>query len=165
MEAKKRKIDGLLSLLANESTADSRRLLKKYGMPDAKNHKDLEFKLAELYRNSADKVEMDKEFCKIHPHKDFIIRYSEIKKEPTTVDVPNSYVVTEDKVKDMLKEYISGYSNCNGNPNCNCGKSSFSGYNESFGQPTQTSSNTATIALSVIGIVAVLGIIMHHKHH
>lgn len=166
MEAKKKKIDGLLSLLANEATADSRRLLSKYGMPDARNHKDLELKLAELYKNAGDKIQMDKEFCAIHPHKDFIIRYSEIKKEPTTVDVPNSYVVTEDRVKDMLKEYINGggYSNCNGNPNCSCGKSNFAGYNESFGQPTQTSSNTATIALSVIGIVAVLGIIMHHKH-
>ena len=45
MEAKKKKIDGLLSLLANEATADSRRLLSQYGMPDAKNHKDLELVL------------------------------------------------------------------------------------------------------------------------
>ena len=60
MEAKKKKIDGLLSLLANESTADSRRLLRKYGMDDAKNHRDLELKLAELYKNASDKIQMDK---------------------------------------------------------------------------------------------------------
>jgi hypothetical protein len=167
MEAKKKKIDGLLSLLANESTADSRRLLRKYGMDDAKNHRDLELKLAELYKSASDKIQMDKEFCAIHPHKDFIVKYTESKKPETTVEAPNGAILTEESVKNLMKEYINagGYSNCAGNPNCGCGKSNFGGnYNESFGQPVQTNNNTVTIALSVIGIVAVLGIIMHHKH-
>lgn len=169
MEQNKKKIDGLLSLLANEATADSRNLLKKYSKPDAKNTRDLELKLADLYKTAPDKIIMDKEFCEIHPHKNFIIKYT-TKTEPVKeldVVAPHGYSVTEDNVRDILKNYINennNFSNCNGNPTCSCNKSSFAGYNESFGSPQQSSNNTNTIALSVIGIVAILGILMHHKH-
>jgi hypothetical protein len=171
MENKKKKIDGLLSLLANEATGDSRRLLKKYNREDATNHRDLESKLADLYKNCDDKLQIEKEFSAIHPHKNFIIKYAEITEKPngTTIEAPHGVVLTEEKVKEILKDYIGttngGYSNCEGNPNCSCNKSSFSGYNESFGQPQSNNNNSVTVALSVIGIVAVLGIIMHHKHH
>lgn len=168
MEVQKKKIDGLLSLLANESTNKSRGLLKKYNQPDAKNHTDLELKLANLYKTSADKKLMDKEFCEIHPHRDFILKYTIKEPEDLIVESKHEIGLTEDSVKDILKKYIgetSEFSNCNGNPNCVCNKSSFSGYSESFGQPQQSvNNNTVTVALSVIGIVAILGIFMHHKH-
>jgi hypothetical protein len=168
MEQNKKKIDGLLSLLANEATADSRNLLKKYSKPDAKNTRDLELKLADLYKTAPDKIVMDKEFCEIHPHKNFIIKYTK-KTEPAELDIiaPHGYSITEDKVKDILKSYINennSFSNCDGNPNCGCNKSSFAGYNESFGSPQQSNNNTMTVALTVVGIVAILGIFMHHKH-
>jgi hypothetical protein len=168
MEAQKKKIYGLLSLLANESTDKSRGLLKKYNQPDAKNHKDLELKLANLYKASDDKKLMDKEFCEIHPHKEFILKYTVKEPQELSVETKHKIDMTEDSVKDILKKYISEsgeFSNCAGNPNCGCNKSSFSGYAESFGQPQQSvSNNTVTVALSVIGIVAILGIFMHHKH-
>jgi hypothetical protein len=168
MEVQKKKIDGLLSLLANESTNKSRGLLKKYNQPDAKNHKDLELKLANLYKTSEDKKLMDKEFCEIHPHREFILKYTIKEPEKLEVESNNGITMSEDNVKDILKKYISEtgeFSNCAGNPNCGCNKSSFSGYAESFGQPQQSlNNNTVTVALSVIGIVAILGIFMHHKH-
>lgn len=168
MEVQKKKIDGLLSLLANESTNKSRWLLKKYNQPDAKNHRDLELKLANLYKTSDDKKLMDKEFCEIHPHRDFILKYTIKAPEELVVESKNDIGITEDGVKDILKKYIGEtgeFSNCAGNPNCGCNKSSFSGYAESFGQPQQSlNNNTVTVALSVIGIVAILGIFMHHKH-
>jgi len=168
MEVQKKKIDGLLSLLANESTSKSRSLLKKYNQPDAKNHRDLELKLANLYKTSEDKKLMDKEFCEIHPHRDFILKYTIKAPEELTVESKQEIGMTEDSIKDILKKYIGetgDFSNCAGNPSCGCNKSSFSGYAESFGQPQQSlNNNTVTVALSVIGIVAILGIFMHHKH-
>jgi len=50
----------LMTLLANEATDGSRKILKEYGEPDAKDYKDLEVKLAELYFKTTDKVELEK---------------------------------------------------------------------------------------------------------
>jgi predicted metal-dependent hydrolase len=77
----------LMTLLANESVAESRKLLKKYGKEDAKDHKDLEVKLAELYFATPDKVQLEKELASIHPHKNWILKYypqikEESKQEP-----------------------------------------------------------------------------------
>jgi hypothetical protein len=81
----------LMTLLANEATSDARKLLKKHGITDVKNHVDLEVKLAELYFNSPDKIAIEKEMAAIHPHKNWITKYSEpkveVKKEETTVDL------------------------------------------------------------------------------
>lgn len=67
----------LMTLLANEATDGSRKLLKKYGEPDAKNYKDLEIKLAELYFKTQDKVQLEKELADIHPHKKWILKNTE----------------------------------------------------------------------------------------
>ena len=66
----------LMTLLAYEATGDSRKLLKKYNMPDAKSYGDLEIKLCELYYNTADeeKKALEKELAQIHPHKKWILR-------------------------------------------------------------------------------------------
>jgi hypothetical protein len=66
----------LMTLLAYESTADARRLLKKHNLPDAKSYADLEIKLCELYYATPDenKKELEKEFAEIHPHKKWILR-------------------------------------------------------------------------------------------
>ena len=64
----------LMTLLAYEATADSRKLLKKYGKADAKSYGDLEVKLAELYFESPDKVQIEKEMAEIHPHKNWLLR-------------------------------------------------------------------------------------------
>jgi hypothetical protein len=64
----------LMTVLANEATGPSRKLLKQYGQPDAKNYQDLEIKLAELYFNTKDKVELEKQLAEIHPHKNWILK-------------------------------------------------------------------------------------------
>ena len=79
----------LLGTIANGSTGSARRLLKKYNMPDAVNHEDLEFKLTQLYRKTDDKIELEKDLAMIHPHKDFILKYCETKKvEPEIMESP-----------------------------------------------------------------------------
>ena len=67
----------LMTLLANEATDGSRKLLKKYGESDAKNHKYLEVKLAELYFKTPDKVQLEKELAELHPHKKWILKNTE----------------------------------------------------------------------------------------
>lgn len=71
----------LMTILANEATDGSRKLLKKYGQPDAKSHRDLEQKLADLYFNMQDKVQLEKEMAAIHPHRKWLSKYIEPKVE------------------------------------------------------------------------------------
>lgn len=82
----------LMTVLANEATGPSRKLLKEYGMPDAKNYQDLEIKLAELYFNTKDKVELEKKLAAIHPHKKWLLR--------------NVQPVIEEKSKQELVEEV-----------------------------------------------------------
>lgn len=66
----------LLTLLANEATGPARKLLLKYGYPDASDHKDLEQKLANLYFGSPDKkIEIEKAMAYIHPHRLWLEKY------------------------------------------------------------------------------------------
>lgn len=71
----------LLSVLANGSTAEARKLLKRHTGEDAMNVKDLEVKLAKLYAQSTNKFDLEKEFVQIHPHKEFIVKYTQPKVE------------------------------------------------------------------------------------
>ena len=71
----------LMTILANEATAESRKLLNKYGKPDAKSHGDLEQKLAELYFNTTDKVQIEREMAAIHPPRKWLEKYIEPKVE------------------------------------------------------------------------------------
>lgn len=83
----------LMTILANEATADSRKLLKKYNRPDAKSHSDLEQKLAQLYFDTTDKVQLEKEMAAIHPHRKWIEKYIEPKVEITeTIEETKSNV-------------------------------------------------------------------------
>ena len=90
----KRKDISLMTLLANEATGDSRKILKKYGEPDATDHEDLEVKLANLYFKTDDKRKLEKELAEIHPHKNWILKYTapkvEIKKEEVKVEIPET---------------------------------------------------------------------------
>jgi hypothetical protein len=75
----------IMTLLAHEATSDARKLLKSYGMPDAKSHNDLEVKLSELYVNTPNKIDLEKKLADIHPHKKFILKYN----QPKVVDEVN----------------------------------------------------------------------------
>lgn len=63
-----------MTLLANEAGRESSDILKKYNKPKAKNHADLEVKLAELYFEQPDKLQIEKELANIHPHKKWLIK-------------------------------------------------------------------------------------------
>lgn len=64
-----------MTLLANEATSDSRKLLRKYNKPDATSSDDLENKLTQLYFDTTDKVALEKEMASIHPHKKWLLKY------------------------------------------------------------------------------------------
>jgi len=109
MEKKKKPQISLITLLAYQRTPQLRALLKKYGIEDAKNYSDLEVKIAQLYSNSDNKMEMEKEFAELHPHKSFILKHLAPKEK------------TPEEVKEeMLKFAKEETSNCDGNPDCKC---------------------------------------------
>jgi hypothetical protein len=114
----------LLSVLANGSTDSARILLKKHSGQDAKSIQDLEEKLAKLYIASDDKLELEKEFASIHPHKDFILKYTKpveekpLKREHERIPVE----LQEEGIKTshdgfQKKSNAEGHAPC-GNPNC-----------------------------------------------
>jgi hypothetical protein len=63
-----------MTILANEAANESRHILKKYNKPNAANHADLEVKLAELYFEQPDKIQIEKDLAEIHPHKKWLIK-------------------------------------------------------------------------------------------
>jgi hypothetical protein len=96
----------LMTVLANEATGPSRKLLKQYGQSDAKNYQDLEVKLAQLYFNTKDKVELEKQLAAIHPHKNWILK--------------NVQPVIEEKSKqEQVEEVKSNATGDNICPQCN----------------------------------------------
>lgn len=152
-----------MTLLANEATADARKLLKKYNKPDAKNCADLEVKLAQLYFDTPDKLAIEKDLAEIHPHKNWLLRR-------TTEEIIKPEMVVETKA--------SADGDC-GNPNClvhgKCGGSSNADgtannpyylsdeqarviklQNEQFSQQ-----NPMMYSIPLIGIIAVAGIVFY----
>jgi hypothetical protein len=80
MKRKSNKADiTIMTLLAHEATSDARKLLKSYGVADAKSYDDLEVKLSELYVKTPDKIAFEKKLADIHPHKRFILKYNQPK--------------------------------------------------------------------------------------
>lgn len=67
----------LMTVLAYEATADSQKILKKYGREPGKGYGDLEVKLANLYFDTPDKVQLEKELASIHPHKKWLLEHTE----------------------------------------------------------------------------------------
>jgi hypothetical protein len=135
----------LMTVLANEATGPSRKLLKEYGMADAKNYTDLEVKLAELYFNTTDKVALEKKLAAIHPHKNWILR--------------NVQPVIEEKSKQEQVEEVK--SNADGSCMCpQCQKST--NYSNASG-PDQPSSKfdmnmliVPSMLIAMVGLTYVL---------
>ncbi len=101
----------LMTLLAYEATDDAQNLLKKYTKQTAKNFADLEVKLGELYVKADDKLKLEKEMARIHPHKKWIFERSEpvVKveaKKTEVIAVPIKeekvpYLTVEEQTKQM----------------------------------------------------------------
>ena len=151
----------IMGLLADCSTDEARVLLKKYGMPPAKNKAELELALAKLYKNCDDKKQLERDFAEIHPHKEFLKKYI-FPKPPE-----KSEVVVEDKKEEtttpsippvQMPEFVS---NCNGNPNCTCCNSNFNGADGSKNTNETTSNDKdKLIVYGMFGIVSILALVL-----
>ncbi len=83
----------LMELLSINSDIPARKLLRKYGKPDATSYKDLENKLEDLYKGASDKTALEREFAEIHPHKEFILKYL----TPEPVAVKTKIIIPENE--------------------------------------------------------------------
>lgn len=149
-----------MTLLANEATADSRKLLKKYNKADAKDCADLEVKLAQLYFGTPDKLAIEKDFAEIHPHKNWILKRTKVEE------------VEKPEVVEIEQPKSSAEGDC-GNPNCPvhgkcCTTSNADGVvtkqistsneNESVINMQQ---NLMIYSINLIGIIAVAGMVLY----
>lgn len=173
----------LLSVLANGSTHKANRLLKKHSGIGAKNVKDLELKLAKAYSDSTSKIDMEREFAQIHPHKDFILKYTlpEILKQEELKKTDNNELqqlrIENERLKEVELEMnkLSQQENknlafqhqpCN-DPDCvYCGQylnkeksSNFNGTNENLANDNNRQSDMSIIAIALIGAFALLSFV------
>lgn len=157
----------LMTVLAKGATDESRELLQKYNMGNANNYFELETKLAKLYAKSSDKIEIEKEFVRIHPHKDFILKYN----TPDGFEANKNSLSVVDENEGLLRD--SGMSSFNGKSNdkkscaCGCQHSSFDGTGankEIFGAvPNHSHHDTQTTVICVVGIIGLIGLFLHYK--
>ena len=107
-----------MTLLANEAGKESSAILSKYKVPKAKNHRDLEVKLAELYfGKNTDKIQLEKELADIHPHKDWLIRTLKLN-TPEQVEKIKSELEEAQKKDDETKVKESCYKEVCVDDNC-----------------------------------------------
>lgn len=151
----------IMGLLADCSTNEARALLKKYGMPPAKNKAELELALAKLYKTCDDKKQLEKDFAEIHPHKDFLKKYIAPKptvKSEVVVEEIKSETTTPSITPAQMPELVS---NCNGNPNCTCNGSNFSNADGSKNTDTASSNDKdKLIVYGMFGIVSILALVL-----
>lgn len=155
LHSKKQEIT-LMTILAHEADKESRQILKKYKKPNAANHADLEVKLAELYFDQDDKLDIEKDLAKIHPHKEWLIRTLELVpkdevKECKKCEETKKLDTEKDelaKIKEAVSESV---------------KSKFSDFNGSKEptQPTIVTTNTPQgfSSIEIIGMVGAIGLI------
>lgn len=188
MSNKKNEYKTLLSVLANGSEDDARKLLKKESGKTADDTEDLEIKLARMYAESPNKIDLERKFAEIHPHKKFIMKYlstekeSEKKPEEKKIDIivntPENKEKIE-KIENVEKQNFSGHAPC-GNPNCEfckryfseasgnsnaCGCSSFNSYSNCEGASTSSklSDNSAILIIGMVSIVGIVAIVSYLK--
>lgn len=145
VRTKKKEIT-LMTLLANEATKESRNILKKYNKPDAKNYDDLEIKLAQLYFETPDKIQLEKELADIHPHKNWILKHVELPKiSQTEIEKKDASNI------DKLPINFEGHHYA-------CGCSSFDNTNN-VQQPQNTDSKKDFMPyIAVLGVMSIVGL-------
>jgi hypothetical protein len=134
----------LMTLLANEATAGSRKLLKQYGERDATDFKDLELKLAELYFKTPDKVKFEKELASIHPHRKWIAKNIE----------PVEVVKVETEIKPVEKKCNCQDNNC---PNMSIPYGYLNQMSSFDGQVKESKTNQWEAFIGPIGMLAIIG--------
>lgn len=128
----KREYKTLLQVLANGNPNGASALLKKYSGETAQNTQDLATKLERAYVLAPYKKDIEKEFADIHPHREFILKYTEPKviiKEVKAVDTEPVVIKLPEPLPTIPKEQLSGANGMGmawgrgghppcGNPNC-----------------------------------------------
>lgn len=142
----KKSIVPITRLLARNSTTRSLELLRKHGKHvDADNkeelHRNIEFELADLYRNHPDKIEIEKSFSEIHPHKDVILKHFSPKLEL--------------KETSVAEEVRSNFSGDTEKKSCTCGCSK--NFSNADGASAVANISTDKLNSMILGIVAVVG--------
>lgn len=157
----------LLSVLANGSTEKASSVLKKYSGETAKDTKDLEIKLAKMYAVSPSKLDIEKEFAEIHPHKDFILKYVKVEVKPKQEPIQNNI---EDLPKDTQKVILEDTASFSGVSQCGCGcglKSNFDGdlarQQNQLQQPNQPIVDKNSV-FGFVSIVAILGLVLYFSN-
>lgn len=156
---KKKQYKTLLSVLASGSTPEARRLLKDYCGEDAFSESDLENKLASLYATSTTKLDLEKEFAQIHPHKEFILKYCQPMDANPPINVndlnsSNTKIVKQvDIITPPTKSEIENPTEGKG---CVCGCQKYLNADGSVNQPS--GSNNMVMALSIIGLVSIVAL-------
>ena len=153
----------LLSVLANGSTDKANAILKKYSGQTATNTKDLEIKLARTYAVSPSKIDIEKDFADIHPHKEFILKYNlpkvvEVKAEKKEPAPQNNYTNLPDSTTTIKLEPKSNADGCNC-PLCSGQYSNLNG--DAVKQNQQVDKNTV---FGFVSIVAILGMVLYFSN-
>lgn len=144
----------LMTLLANESAKDSAGILAKYKIPKAKDHRDLEVKLAKLYFHpKTDKLQIEKELAEIHPHKKWIVKALKLK---STEDVDKLEQDLLESAKKSKEEIEKLKAKCEEEHVSKSQTSNFSG-NENTQE--SGSEKKLTNSMEVIGLVGVVGLL------
>lgn len=155
----KREYKTLLLVLANGNPTGASALLKKYSGETAQNTQDLANKLERAYVLAPYKKDIEKEFADIHPHKNFILKYTEPKviikevvtdlgKEPAIVKLPEPIQLPVAEVK----------SNVSGDDNCPCSKcsGSFSNASGNITEPINVGVDKTALVVTVIALFGLL---------
>jgi hypothetical protein len=169
MSNKKQSYKSLLSILATNCPDGCKVILNKYnGEPCVTNNpKELEMKLGRMYALSSNKLDIEKDFANIHPHKDFILKNKPVSK--VEQEIPNIVAESDIKKEPIIieqpiaqQEVVSTACQCK-----SCSKEPFSsadGITESGNnQSLQRPSDNSLVILSIFGIVAIFGMVLYAK--
>lgn len=145
---KKKEYKSLLSLLATCSPDECVGLIVREGGEKPRNAGEIEYKLAKMYAASTSKPDIEKKFAEMHPHKNFILKYTAPKpeKKEETKQVVKDTIISDNTIP------ADGGCGCN---RCRCGCQNFSNADGSQDNKAPKD-NTTVIVLGLVSIVAIV---------
>lgn len=160
MADKKQEYKSLLLILATTCPEDCKAMLKKYNgeQPKTNNPKELEMKLGRMYAMSSQKLDIEKDLANIHPHKNFILKNQPVRQ--VEKEIPSIVADGEVKKDSIVIEEPKASDVCN----CKCAQNRYSNAdgNESASM-MQRPDNQTIMMLSIVGIVAIFGMVLYVK--
>jgi len=163
---RQREYKTLLSVLAHGSTPQARALLIENTGQDANNTIDLERKLAQMYFGSTSKIDIERAFALMHPHKDFILKYVQPKQvTPMQKELPAGAIPLNAENLVPFKQVELSSPKETTSCGCGCGGnySNASGGGSSNGANNLNQSVVIISLVSVVAMVSVIGVILYLK--